>query len=99
MLDEKNKRIFASRYRLHLPSEAELRTELRREVRELGGPRKEGSWLRQTTLRKTRCFSVVDIIAGLTDSKNPRDYWYRMKKRQMGARADFSCRQFVDNCV
>lgn len=26
-------------------------------------------------------FSVVDIIQVLTDSKNPRDYWYRVKKR------------------
>lgn len=43
VLDKKNKRIFASRYKLHLPSEAELRTELRREVRGLSGPRKEGA--------------------------------------------------------
>ena len=40
------------------------------------------SWLRGTNSGKTRWFSVVDVIAGLTDSKNPRDYWYRMKKRQ-----------------
>ncbi len=26
-------------------------------------------------------YSVVDIIGALTDSSNPRDYWYRMKKR------------------
>lgn len=26
-------------------------------------------------------FSVVDIIAVLTESPNPRDYWYRVKKR------------------
>ena len=26
-------------------------------------------------------FSVVDIVGSLTDSKNPRDYWYRVKKR------------------
>lgn len=26
-------------------------------------------------------YSVVDIIAVLTDSSNPCDYWYRMKKR------------------
>ena len=25
-------------------------------------------------------FSVVDIVGALTDSKNPRDYWYRVKK-------------------
>lgn len=34
--------IFASRYKLHLPSEAELRAELRREVRALGGFTKHG---------------------------------------------------------
>ena len=27
------------------------------------------------------CFSVVDVVGVLTDSKNPRDYWYRVKKR------------------
>ena len=26
-------------------------------------------------------FSVIDIIAVLTDSVNPRDYWYKMKTR------------------
>ncbi len=26
-------------------------------------------------------FSVVDVVAALTDSPNPRDYWYRVKKR------------------
>ena len=36
------KTIFASRYKLHLPSEAELRAELRREVRMLSAPTKMG---------------------------------------------------------
>ena len=26
-------------------------------------------------------FSVIDVIAVLTDSMNPRDYWFKMKKR------------------
>ena len=26
-------------------------------------------------------FSVVDVVGVLTDSANPRDYWYRVKKR------------------
>ena len=26
-------------------------------------------------------FSVIDIVEILTDSSNPRDYWYRVKKR------------------
>ena len=37
---EKAKKIFASRYKLHLPSEAELRAELKRELRRLGWPKK-----------------------------------------------------------
>ncbi|UPT75013.1 MAG: PDDEXK nuclease domain-containing protein [Elusimicrobiota bacterium] len=35
---DQQKTIFASRYKLHLPSEAELRAELKREVKELSGP-------------------------------------------------------------
>lgn len=26
-------------------------------------------------------FSVIDVIEILTDSLNPRDYWFKMKKR------------------
>lgn len=26
-------------------------------------------------------FSVVDVVGALTESENPRDYWYRVKKR------------------
>ena len=26
-------------------------------------------------------FSVVDVVGALTGSPNPRDYWYRVKKR------------------
>lgn len=37
-LPEQQKTIFASRYKMHLPSEAELRAELKREVKELSGP-------------------------------------------------------------
>jgi len=39
---DQQKTIFASRYKLHLPSEAELRAELRREVKELSGPSDSG---------------------------------------------------------
>ena len=28
-------------------------------------------------------FSVIDVIAVLTESKKPRDYWYRLKKREL----------------
>ncbi len=39
--EDQRKTIFASRYKLHLPSEAELRAELRREVRALSAPNKK----------------------------------------------------------
>ena len=26
-------------------------------------------------------FSIVDVVAALTDSVNPRDYWFKMKIR------------------
>ena len=39
---DQQKKIFASRYKLHLPSEAELRAELRREVKALAAPGKHG---------------------------------------------------------
>ena len=44
-----------------------------------------GSWIRQTTRGKKRYYSVIDGIAGVTASKNPRDYWYHVKNRPMGA--------------
>ncbi len=40
---DQKKTIFASRYKLHLPSEAELRAELRREVKTLARPMKSGA--------------------------------------------------------
>ena len=42
------------------------------------------------------CFSVVDVIAALTDSINPRDYWFKMKTRvktEEGAELSTFCRQ------
>ena len=40
--EDQQKKIFASRYSLHVPSEKELRSELRREIRMLGMPSKSG---------------------------------------------------------
>ena len=45
---------------------------------------------------ETWFFSVVDIVAALTDSKNPRDYWFKMKVRvetEDGAELSTNCRQ------
>lgn len=40
-------------------------------------------------------YSVIDICAVLTDSTNPRDYWYRVKKRNNEEKSELStiCRQ------
>ena len=40
-------------------------------------------------------FSVVDVIFILTDSPDPKDYWYRMKKREKLSGVELStiCRQ------
>lgn len=41
-------------------------------------------------------FSVVDIIAALADSANPRDYWFKMKirvKAEEGSELSTFCRQ------
>lgn len=37
--------------------------------------------IRKTIYKNEWWFSVVDVIAALTDSENPRDYWYKMKIR------------------
>lgn len=41
-------------------------------------------------------FSIIDVVAVLTDSANPRDYWYRIKQREKISGLELStlCRQF-----
>lgn len=42
-------------------------------------------------------FSVIDVVSILTDSSNPRDYWFKMKLRvklQDGFELSTICRQF-----
>lgn len=42
-------------------------------------------------------FSVIDVVAALTDSVNPRDYWFKMKirvKTEGGFQLSTICRQF-----
>ncbi len=41
-------------------------------------------------------FSIIDVVAALTDSQNPRDYWYRIKQREKISGVELStiCRQF-----
>ena len=40
-------------------------------------------------------FSIIDVIAALTDSHKPRDYWYRIKQREKISGVELStiCRQ------
>jgi hypothetical protein len=41
-------------------------------------------------------FSIIDVVEILTDSPNPRDYWYRIKQREKISGLELStiCRQF-----
>ena len=43
----------------------------------------EGSQIRYVwdNEREEWYFSIVDVVGSLTESNNPRDYWYRVKKR------------------
>lgn len=46
---------------------------------------------------ETWFFSVIDVIAALTESVNPRDYWFKMKirvKTEGGFELSTMCRQF-----
>ena len=40
-------------------------------------------------------FSVINVVGVLSESKNPRDYWYRLKKCELENGVDLStyCRQ------
>jgi len=52
--------------------------------------------IRRIWLDEQWFFSIVDIIGALTDSNNPRDYWYRMKRREKdssGIELSTLCRQ------
>jgi DNA-damage-inducible protein D len=55
-----------------------------------------GKQIRKTIHKDQWHFSIVDIIEALTDSDNPRDYWYRMKRREKettGVELSTFCRQ------
>jgi hypothetical protein len=42
----------------------------------------KGRAIRRKFVEDKWFFSVVDIVGALTDSQNPRDYWYKMKIRE-----------------
>lgn len=55
-----------------------------------------GKEIRKIFFENEWYFSVVDIVAVLTDSERPRDYWYRMKQREKessGIELSTLCRQ------
>ena len=55
-----------------------------------------GKEIRRILEKNEWLFSVVDIITVLTDSDKPRDYWYRMKRREKessGVELSTFCRQ------
>ena len=57
----------------------------------------EGKQIRRIWEDERWWFAVVDVIAVLTQSAKPRDYWYRMKKREQestGLDLSTDCRHF-----
>jgi len=42
----------------------------------------KGKKMRRTIHNDEWWFSVIDVVGVLTDSENPRDYWYKMKIRE-----------------
>lgn len=56
----------------------------------------EGTKIRRTWHDEQWYFSVVDVVRILTDSTDPKDYWYRLKKREAessGIELSTFCRQ------
>jgi len=56
----------------------------------------KGQQIRKTIYNNEWWFSVVDVVSALTDSANPRDYWYKMKIRvnsEDGVELSTFCRQ------
>ena len=57
----------------------------------------KGSKIRKTIHNDEWWFSVIDVVEALTDSSNPRDYWFKMKirvKSDDGIELSTICRQF-----
>ncbi len=56
----------------------------------------KGKEIRKTLQSGEWWFSVIDVVAALTDSQDPNDYWYRMKVRvqdEDGFELSTMCRQ------
>ncbi len=56
----------------------------------------DGKNIRRTWHNEEWWFSVVDVVGALTDSIDPKDYWYRLKQREQessGIELSTFCRQ------
>jgi len=56
----------------------------------------KGKAIRRKLVNNKWFFSVIDIVRALTDSLDPNDYWYRLKKRELessGIELSTFCRQ------
>src|SRR3989344_4793983 len=56
----------------------------------------KGRKIRKTIHKNEWWFSIVDVVGVLTDSLNPRDYWFKMKireKGESGVELSTNCRQ------
>ena len=56
----------------------------------------KGKHIRRVLVKGEWWFSIVDVVSVLTDSENPRDYWYKMKIREndeSGVELSTFCRQ------
>jgi hypothetical protein len=56
----------------------------------------QGTKIRRTWFNDEWWFSVVDVVGALTESSDPKDYWYRLKKREQesgGIELSTICRQ------
>jgi len=51
---------------------------IKNEIKLFEGNKIRSSWDNE---KEEYYFSIIDVIRVLTDSSNPRDYWYRVKKR------------------
>ncbi len=57
----------------------------------------KGKGIRKVLHNNEWWFSIIDVVATLTDSANPRDYWFKMKirvKSDDGLELSTICRQF-----
>lgn len=57
----------------------------------------KGSKIRKIWVGGAWWFSLIDVVAALTSSDNPRDYWYKIKireKDEAGVELSTICRQF-----